>query len=146
MSSAAFIPETKALLDPIPAPVTHLDAIALEWQPLRALVAGYSVSRVGRESISSLTPSTDQPWIDRQHQLVDEVRTLLSTGVTIPLGGLFDPTQLAAKSQIPDAALEPDELRSIARLANDIAAWQSLLRNPPASAASYIPGLQELSA
>jgi len=133
------------LLDPTPAQVQHLDAASLEWHPLLALVATYAVSRVGREGITQLSPSTDQPWIDQQHQLVTELRSLLSPGVTIPLGGLFDPTQLAAKSRIPEAALEPDELQSVARLANDIAAWQSLLKNPPASIATTIAGLQELS-
>src|SRR5271170_2640228 len=138
--------QSETLLDPIPAPVEHLDAAALEWQPLLALVASYAASRVGRNAIESLIPSTDQPWIERQHQLVTELRTLLDSGASIPLGGLFDPTLLAEKSQIPEAALEADELQAIARLANDIAAWQSLLRNPPASAANSISGLQELAA
>jgi DNA mismatch repair protein MutS2 len=133
------------LLDPVPAAVEHLDTQALEWQPLLALVAGYSVSRVGREGLLSLIPSTDQPWIDQQHQLIQEIRILLDSAASIPLGGLFDPTQLAAKSQIPSAALEPEELQSVARIANDIAAWQSLLRNPPAAAINNIPGLLELS-
>ena len=146
MLSAAILAEPVTLLDPIPAPVQHLDATALEWQPLLALVASYAVSRVGREGLLALCPSTDQSWIEQQHQLVTELRTLLNTGAAIPLGGLFDPTQLAAKSQIPDAALEPEELQSVARLANDIGAWQSLLRNPPASAATSIAGLQGLSA
>src|SRR5277367_5828695 len=95
--------QSASLLDPIPAPVQHLDAAALEWQPLLALVASYATSRVGRSAIESLTPSTDQLWVDRQRQLVAELRTLLDSGVSIPLGGLFDPTQLAEKSQIPEA-------------------------------------------
>ena len=137
------------LLDPIPAPVTHLDAAALEWQPFLGLLAGYAVSRVGREAALALVPSTDQQWIDHQHQLVQELRLLLDSAVQIPLGGLFDPTQLADKSRIPGAALEPEELQAIGRLANDIGAWQGLLRNPPARATSTpgaIAGLQELSA
>jgi len=137
------------LLDPIPAPVTHLDAAALEWQPFLGLLATYAVSRVGREAALALIPSTDQAWIDRQHQLVQELRLLLDAAAQIPLGGLFDPTQLADKSRIPGAALEPEELQAIGRLANDIGAWQSLLRNPPARATSTpgaIAGLQELSA
>jgi DNA mismatch repair protein MutS2 len=138
--------ELDSLLDPIPAPVAHLDATALEWQPLLALVANYAVSRVGREGLLAFSPSTEQSWIEQQHQLIAELRTLMNSGVTIPLGGLFDPTQLAAKSQIPEAALEPAELQSVTRLANDIGAWQSLLRNPPASAAASIASLQELSA
>jgi DNA mismatch repair protein MutS2 len=131
MSSEAILNEPRTLLDPIPAPVQHLDAAALEWQPLLALVASYAVSRVGREGLLAFSPSTEQSWIEQQHRLVAELRTLMNSGVTIPLGGLFDPTQLAAKSQIPDAALEPAELQSIAHLANDVGAWQSLLRNPP---------------
>ncbi|MDE3149291.1 MAG: Smr/MutS family protein, partial [Acidobacteriota bacterium] len=55
-------------------------------------------------------------------------------------------TQLAAKARIPDAALEAAELRAIARLANDVAAWQTLLREPPARLAGKLPGLSELSA
>ncbi len=137
---------TESLLEPTPSPVEHLDGAALEWPPLLALVAGYAISRVGREGLLALSPSTDQPWIERQHQFIAEVRILLDSAASIPLGGLFDPTQLAAKSQIPSAALEPDELQSVARLANDIAAWQSLLRNPPAQAVNNISGLLELSA
>ena len=95
---------------------------------------------------SALRPSTDQPWIEREHQLIAELRSLLDSAATIPLGGLFDPVQLAAKAQIPEAALEPDELQAVAGLANDVAAWQSLLSNPPPSAAATIAGLQELSA
>jgi DNA mismatch repair protein MutS2 len=120
-----------ALLGPTPAPAQHLDAAALEWHPLLALVASYAISGVGRKGLLAFSPSTDPSWIEQQHQLVEELRTLLSSAASIPLGGLFDPTQLAAKSQIPGAALEPEEFQSIARLANDIAAWQSLLRNPP---------------
>ena len=134
-----------SLLDPIPGPVQHLDAQSLEWQPLLALVAGYAISRVGREAIESLTPSTNQSWIDHQHQLAQEIRILLNAASSIPLGGLFDPTQLAAKAQIPQSALEPEELQSIARLASDIATWQSLLRTPPPNIGTQIQGLLELS-
>ena len=118
-----------ALLAPIPAPVEHLDATALEWPHLLALLSSYAASRVGREGLLAFLPSTDPSWIAYQHQLVHELRTLLDSGIAIALGSLFDPTQLAEKSQIPGAALEPGEFQSIARLAHDIAAWQSLLRN-----------------
>ena len=133
------------LLDPIPSPVQHADFTALEWEPLLALVAGFASSSVGREAILALVPSTDEAWIGRQHQLTGELRLLLEEQVSIPLGGLFDPTQLAAKARIPEAALEAPELQSIARLANDVAAWQNLLREPPARVAGKLPGLAELS-
>ncbi len=80
-----------------------------------------------------------------QHRLVSEVRLLLEEQVSIPLGGLLDPTQLAAKAQIAGAALEAAELQSVARLANDVAAWQALLREPPMRLVGKLPGLSELS-
>ena len=86
---------------------------------------------VGRAAILDLRPSTDEAWIALQHQLTGEVRLILDEQISIPLGGLFDPTQLAAKAQIPDAALEAAELQAVARLANDVASWQSLLRSRP---------------
>jgi DNA mismatch repair protein MutS2 len=133
------------LLDPIPSPVQNADFVALEWEPLLAFIAGFAASPVGRIAILSLRPSSDEAWITRQHKLTGEVRLLLNEQVSIPLGGLFDPTQLAAKAQIPGAALEAAELQSVARLANDVAAWQSLLQSPPARVAGKLPCLAELS-
>jgi DNA mismatch repair protein MutS2 len=133
------------LLDPIPSPVEHADCAALEWEPLLALVANFAASPVGRDAILALAPSTDEAWITRQHHLTGELRLLLQEQVSIPLGGLFDPTQLAAKARIPEAALEAAELQAIARLANDIAAWQALLREPPARLAGKITGLCDMS-
>ncbi|MGA2809676.1 MAG: endonuclease MutS2, partial [Terracidiphilus sp.] len=89
------------LLDPIPSPVEHADLIPLEWQPLLALVAGFAASPVGRNAILDLQPSTDEAWITSQHQLTGELRLLLDEQTSIPVGGLFDPTQHAAKAQIP---------------------------------------------
>ncbi len=134
-----------ALLDPIPSVVVNADSTALEWEPLLALVAGFAASPVGRAAILAFHPSTDQTWIAQQHQLTGEVRLLLDQQVSIPLGGLFDPTQLADKARIPDAALDASELQAVARLANDIAAWQSLLQTPPARVVGRLPGLSLLS-
>jgi DNA mismatch repair protein MutS2 len=133
------------LLDPIPSPVVDADFAALEWEPLLALVAGFSASPVGRQAVLDLRPSTDAEWIRRQHELTGEVRQILVEQVSVPLGGLFDPTQLAAKAQIAGAALEAVELQAIARLANDVASWQSLLQSPPARLVGKLPGLSALS-
>ena len=135
-----------ALVESIPSPVAHADFAALEWEPLVALVAGYAASPTGRAAVLGLRPSTSDEWITLQHRLTGEVRLLLEEQVSIPLGGLFDPTQLAAKAQIPEAALEAAELQSFARLAHDIAAWQAILREPPARVAGKLEGLVELSA
>ncbi len=134
------------LLKPIPSPVENADLVALEWEPLLALVAGFAASPIGRNAILELRPSTDEAWIGSQHQLTGEVRMLLTEQVSIPLGGLFDPTLLAAKAQISGAALEASELQSIARLANDVASWQALLQSPPARIAGKLLGLSQLSA
>jgi DNA mismatch repair protein MutS2 len=133
------------LLDPIPSPVEFADFSALEWESLLALVAGFSASPVGRAAILSLAPSTDEEWIASQHRLTGELRLLLEEQTSIPVGGLFDPTQLAAKAQIPGAALEAEELQAIARLANDVASWQSLLQSPPARLVGRLFGLSQLS-
>ena len=74
------------------------------------------------------------------------MRLALEEQVSIPLGGLFDPTQLAAKAQIAGAALEAGELQAVARLANDVASWQALLQSPPARLVGKLPGLSGLSA
>jgi DNA mismatch repair protein MutS2 len=142
----AKILEKMPLLDPIPSPVENADLATLEWEPLLALVAGFAASPVGRHAILDLGPSTDEDWVRSQHQLTDELRQVLAEQVSIPCGGLFDPTQLAAKAQIPGAALEAAELQAIARLANDVAAWQALLQSPPARLAGKLPGLSSLSA
>ena len=83
-----------------------------------------------RFSICGLRPT--KSGLRGSISLTGEVRLLLEEQVSIPLGGLFDPTQLAAKAQIPEAALEAAELQAMARLANDIASWQALLQSPPA--------------
>ncbi len=134
------------LLDPIPSPVLNADLAALEWEPLLALVSGFAASPVGRQAILDLGPSTDEAWIALQHQLTGELRLLLDEQTSIPVGGLFDPTQHAAKAQIPGAALEANELQAIARLANDVASWQSLLHSPPARLIGKLSGLSQLSA
>ena len=133
------------LLDPIPSPVLDADFAALEWEPLLALVSGFAASPVGRQAILNLKPSTDEAWIALQHQLTGELRLLLEEQTSIPVGGLFDPTQHAAKAQIPGAALEANELQAIARLANDVASWQSLLQSPPARLVGKLYGLSQLS-
>ena len=134
-----------SLLESIPSPIVHADLQALEWQPLVELVAGFASSPVGRAALLDLKPSADAAWIARQHRLTGEVRLLVEEQVSIPLGGLFDPTQMAAKAQIPEAALEAEELQAVARLANDVAAWQEILHHPPARLEGKLVGLGMLS-
>jgi DNA mismatch repair protein MutS2 len=133
------------LLDPIPSPVQDADFTALEWEALLALCSSFAASPVGRQAILDLGPSTDEAWIASQHQLTAELRLLLEEQTSIPLGGLFDPTLYVAKAQISGAALEAVELQAIARLANDVASWQTLLQSPPVRLVGKLPGLTLLS-
>jgi DNA mismatch repair protein MutS2 len=133
------------LLDPIPSPVLNADFAALEWEALLALCSSFAASPVGRNAIFDLKPSTNEEWIASQHLLTGELRLLLEEQTSIPVGGLFDPTQHAAKAQISGAALETVELQAIARLANDVASWQALLQSPPVRLVGKLPGLAQLA-
>jgi DNA mismatch repair protein MutS2 len=133
------------LLDPIPSPVVDADFAALEWEALLALCSSFAASPVGRNAILELKPSTDEVWIASQHQLTGELRLLLEEQASIPVGGLFDPTQQTSKAKISGAALEAVELLAIARLANDVASWQALLQSPPVRLVGKLTGLAQLS-
>jgi DNA mismatch repair protein MutS2 len=137
-----FMPLTKS----IPSPVVDYSRAVLEWDRFLALLAGYSVSSIGKTWILNLNPSTDSSWIDRQHTLVEEMRLLLGEGAQPGLGSLFDPISLLDKSRIEGAALEAEEIRDLLNLADDISTWTALLRLPPERIQDRIPALRALSA
>jgi DNA mismatch repair protein MutS2 len=118
---------------------------ALEWSRLLELVASFAHSRVAREWVLAMKPSRDTSWIDRQHDLVSETRLLLGQGVAPALGGLFDPTKLTDKARIQGALLEPEEIRDLLFLMDNITTWQALIESPPDAVAAQVTGLQALS-
>ena len=118
---------------------------ALEWGRLLELVAGFVHSRVAREWLLAMTPSRDPSWIDQQHDLVSEMRLLLGQGVSPALGGLFDPTKLTEKARIEGALLEPEEIRDLLFLVDNITTWQALIERPPESVTAQLDGLKALS-
>src|SRR5215469_3245785 len=59
-----------ALVKSIPSPLGDFSHGVLEWDRFLALLAGYSVSLIGKKWILSLRPSMDRGWLDRQHSLV----------------------------------------------------------------------------
>ncbi len=93
-----------------------------------------------------MKPSRDILWIDRQHHLLSEMRLLLGQGISPSLGGLFDPTQLTDKARIQGALLEPEEIRDLLFLVDNITTWQALIESPPESVAAQLTGLKALSA
>jgi DNA mismatch repair protein MutS2 len=118
---------------------------ALEWGRLLQLVAEFAVSRVAREWLLSLAPARDRNWIEHQHDLVSEMRVLLDKGIVPALGGLFDPTMLTDRARIEGASLEPEEIRDLLLLVDNIAAWQALIAQPPEALAGQLAGLSALS-
>jgi DNA mismatch repair protein MutS2 len=118
---------------------------ALEWSRLLELVASFAHSRVAREWVLAMKPSRDTSWIDHQHSLVSEMRLLLGQGAAPALGGLFDPTQLTDKARIQGAVLEPEEIRDLLFLMDNITTWQALIESPPEAVAAQVAGLQALS-
>ncbi|MGC2163221.1 MAG: endonuclease MutS2 [Silvibacterium sp.] len=134
----------------IPERVSDCSRSALEWDRFLLLLSGYAQSAVGKAWLLELGPSTDRAWIEREHTLVDEMR-LLAGGSEggqqsgLPgLGLLFDPSDLLAKARIEGAALEAEEIRSVANLAEGIAAWVEVLRVPPSDLEGRLPQLRGL--
>ncbi len=134
------------LLDPIPSLVADCSRSSLEWDRFLDLLAGYSLSPIGRAWVLALNPSTDLSWLERQHNLVAEMRLLLRQGVSVSLGSLFDPTQMLARSRIEGAALESEEIRDLLRLMDDITGWIELIRTPPDAINGRIDELVSLTA
>jgi DNA mismatch repair protein MutS2 len=130
---------------PIPSPVQDLSRSTLEWDRFLELLAAYAQSEIGREWTRALAPSTDLAWLDRQHSLVAEMERLLHEGVRPSLGALFDPTELLAKSQLEGAALEPQEIRSVLDLSDQVSSWAATMRTPPDRLIGSLPELSILS-
>ena len=118
---------------------------ALEWSRLLELVASFVHSSVAREWLLAVKPSRDPSWIEQQHDLVSEMRSLLAQGISPALGGLFDPTRMTDKARIQGALLEPEEIRDLLLLMDNITTWQAIIESPPEAVASGLSGLRTLS-
>ena len=127
------------------SPLRETSATALEWTRLREALAGRTQSPLGRALVLALEPSRDLRLIERAQQLTAELRIFLGAGGSFGFGGLFDATMLLDKARIPNAALEPLELRRIAELAEHIADWRILVAEPPDYIADKWPAVLALS-
>lgn len=129
----------------MPSLVEECSGDALEWGRLVDLVVTFAHSAVARGWLLALRPTTDTGWLEQQHSLVSEMRVLLGQGISPALGGLFDPTLLTDKARIQGASLEPEEIRDLLFLVDNITTWQALIEQPPDSIAAQISGLRFLS-
>jgi len=127
------------------SPLHEISSAALEWERLRAHLAAKTQSPLGRERVLTRTPARDLAWVQREQQMVAEIRIFLSGGGSFGFGGLFDARSLLEKSRIPNAALEALEIRSIAEMAEQIADWRTLITEPPDIVRDKWPGVTNYS-
>jgi DNA mismatch repair protein MutS2 len=138
-----------ALTRHIPLRVSDCSGSALEWDRFLDLLSGYAQSSVGKAWLQGLAPSTDAACLQREHSLVDEMRLLLGGdgGQQASLPGLsllFDPSESLAKARIEGVALESEEIRSVATLAEVISEWAEVLRNPAGDLLDKLPQMRAL--
>ncbi len=128
-----------------PSLLRETSAAALEWARLRDHLAGRTQSPLGRARVLALGPVRDLQAIERAQQLTAELRLFLVAGGSFGFHGLFDANSMLDKASIPNAALEPLELRRIAELAEHIADWRQLIAEPPDFIADRWPAITALS-
>ncbi|MBZ5648334.1 MAG: endonuclease MutS2 [Acidobacteriia bacterium] len=123
----------------------HTSARALEFDVLREMLRGYAASPLGHERLSRLAPSDDIAWIERQHQLVAEVREFLRTGGRFDFSSLLDPAALVDKSRIEGAALDTEALRAIVLVVDRADEWRHIAAHPPSQMKREFAAVTELS-
>jgi DNA mismatch repair protein MutS2 len=107
----------KSMLANVPNPMEHSSAAALEWERLRALVAGYAQSAAGRNWIATLEPSRNMAWIWREQEVVEEARLLVRAGTAGSFGDLHDLREVLERARIDGVALDGTELLDASGLA-----------------------------
>src|SRR6266700_1257292 len=114
----------------VPQPLQHSSARVLEFDLFRDVLGYYVSSPLGKARVSQLSPSLDRAWINHQQQLADEARRFYSAGGRFDFSGLFDARVLLAKSKIPGASLEIDQLRDTLLLVDKAAEWREMALHP----------------
>jgi DNA mismatch repair protein MutS2 len=72
----------------------------LEFDKVRALLAGYAACSLGKELARQLEPGLDLETIRAQQQLVTEMTEALASGLSPPFGGLHDIRLLVRRAAI----------------------------------------------
>jgi DNA mismatch repair protein MutS2 len=130
----------------VPHPVTHTSSRLLEFETLLGLLAGYASSPLGQRRIAELLPSLDHAWIETQHQLTTEIREYRRVGGRFEFAALPEVRKLIEKSRIAGAALETSEIRDVVLVADRVAEWREIVRQPPAAMRSDWAAVDALSA
>jgi DNA mismatch repair protein MutS2 len=130
----------------VPHPVQHTNSRLLEFEVLRALLAGYASSPLGQRKIAELRPSLERGWIENQQTLTAEIREYRRVGGRFEFAGLPEVDTLLEKSRISGAALETTEIRDIVLVADRAAEWTEIVRQPLAAMRSAWSAVIALSA
>jgi DNA mismatch repair protein MutS2 len=109
----------------------NTSAHVLEFESLRDLLRSYAASKLGHTCVAGLSPSTDLPWIQGQHQLTGEIREFRRVGGNFNFAGLVDVSPLLDQSRILGVALEPQEILSVIAIVDRAAEWREIAFNPP---------------
>ncbi len=125
--------------------LVHNSARVLEFESLRELLRAYTSSPLGQERIATLTPSTDQAWIQSQQDLTSEIREFRRVGGRFDFSGLTDITLLVEKSRIAGATLETTDIRDVILAVDRAAEWREIALHPPANMRSAWHGVRALS-
>src|SRR6202012_4929468 len=129
----------------VPAPLQHSSSRVLEFHHFRDVLALYVNSPLGKARVAALEPSQDRDWINHQQQLADETRRFYVAGGRFDFAGLFVAHNLLAKTRIPGAALEIDEIRDLVLLVDKASEWREMALHPPDAVREHWRGMAELS-
>ncbi|GIW88717.1 MAG: hypothetical protein KatS3mg108_3041 [Isosphaeraceae bacterium] len=97
----------------------------IEFSKVRALVARYAVSALGRWAAGLIEPQTDLGWVRAEQALTTEMVEALRSGLGPPLGGLADVRPEVRRAAI-GGVLEAEELAELAvvlRSLGDVRRW-----------------------
>ena len=125
--------------------LAHTGARVLEFDSLRELLRGYTLSPLGSGRVSALAPTTERSWIENQHQLTTEIREFRRAGSRFEFSGLLDVGQSLDKSRIAGAALETTEIRDVILVIDRAAEWREIALRPPAAMRSTWDAVSALS-
>jgi DNA mismatch repair protein MutS2 len=89
------------------------DLRMLEFDSVRALLAGHCLSGLGRRRVDELQPSSDPKAVADAISLIREMDALLEARREPPIHGLMDITAAVAKVRRERSVLEPDEFLHI---------------------------------
>lgn len=85
----------------------------LEWQRIQDFLVKRCSGPMGRRVASSVEPEVESVRIRLAVTQTDELRALLDSGGSLPLGGLVDPADVFARSEKENRPFEPRELASL---------------------------------